>query len=368
VGLASENLFCGFAGSATIEPVKAQSVGSRRFGQEFVSDYRRMVGKRPPEQRQLTYDIAVNAEYEPWRQWLGEQLELLPAKAAEAMTRRLWLDEHFWPVNFELATGAGLRAAGYTVAYEHAWNGATPDWTVLSSAGQPEAFVEVHTDQPPMATFGQMRAWHGLVERIKRIPVPVVLQLASRGPVEPPDAGTAKKIAQDLHKQLIQQPWANMFLSHGYRFLVMGDPRRGGQQMISPLGMHAAFEPPSSRAGPVSAGRLMERIESKVRTYKPIADAFAVPLLVAVGAHRFTGVTLEHLDDMLAGLPAPKITFQFNAGDPYIGGQTFNVAPVAPWSWPDGLTGLLWIENELPFRFTARPNPSAMGHMPPGLL
>jgi hypothetical protein len=84
------------------------------------------------------------------------------------------------------------------VAYERDWEGRTPDWTVLSDNDKPLDFVEVHTDQPPSSTFGQVRAWHGLVERIKAVPVSVVLQLASDGePVSPPDAGTAKKITQD---------------------------------------------------------------------------------------------------------------------------------------------------------------------------
>jgi len=147
----------------------------------------RRYGKRPPEQRQLTYDIAANDEYAPWRHWLDAQLALLPAQAAEAMSRRVWLDEHFWPVNFELAVGAGLRAAGLGVPYEEIWDGVTPDWTVLSGGGKPLAFVEVHTDQPPPRTFGEMRAWHGLVERIKTIPVPWYIgeQTVNWAPVPP---------------------------------------------------------------------------------------------------------------------------------------------------------------------------------------
>jgi hypothetical protein len=261
-----------------------------------------------------------------------------------------------------------LRAAGLRVSYEQDWDGATPDWTVLSGGGKPKAFVEVHTDQPPSQIFGEMRAWHGLVERIKTIPVPVVMQLASTGPVRPPDAGTAKKITQDLTNKLLQQPGANMFLSHGYRFLVMGDRGRVGQPMISPLGMHACFVPPSSRAGPVSAQQLMDRVKGKVRTYRRLATSRGVPLIVAVGAHRFTGVTLALIDDILTGLPAPKITLQFNAGDPYIGEQTVNWAPIPPWPWPEDLAGLLWIDNELPFGLTVRPNASARLSIPDPLL
>jgi hypothetical protein len=127
--------------------------------------------------------------------------------------------------------------------------------------------------------------------------------------------------------------------------------------------MHACFDPPSSRAGSVTAQRLMDGIEEKVRKYRGLAAQYEVPLIVAVGAHRFTGVTLEYLDDVLRGLPAPKITFQFNAGDPYIGTQMVNLARIPPWDWPSDLAGLIWIANRLPFSLTTRPNPTAQRPM-----
>jgi hypothetical protein len=92
--------------------VNDQTATPRRLGPDFVLEQRRRFGKYPPEQRQLTYHIAVNNDCALWRQWLGDQLALLPAHIADAMARRIWLDEHFWPVNFELATSAGLRAVG----------------------------------------------------------------------------------------------------------------------------------------------------------------------------------------------------------------------------------------------------------------
>lgn len=345
--------------------VTAQSSLPRRFGPDFAEAHRGKYGKRPPQDRQLTYDIAVGDGYAQWRQWLDDQLALLPDHASEALAKRIWLDEHFWPVNFELAAGARLRAAGLGVVYEQAWDGLSPDWTVLSASGTPLAFVEVHTDMPTPQTFGQMRAWHSLVERIKQIPVPVLLQLASTTPVSPPDPRTAKKIAQDLRRELLSDRPGSMFRSQGYTFLVMADPQG---QVLAQLGMHACFDPPSSRAGPVTVQRLIEGVEEKVRKYRSLAEHYAVPLIVAVGAHRFTGVTLEHLDDVLNGLPAPKMTFQFNAGDLFMGTQTVTLAPVAPWQWPTYLAGLLWAANELPFNLTVRPNPRARRRMPPALL
>jgi hypothetical protein len=70
---------------------------------------------------------------------------------------------------------------------------------------------------------------------------------------------------------------------------------------------------------------------------------------------------------MITGLPAPKLTFQFDYGDPYIGEQTLTAAPVPPWPWPEQLSGLLWIENQLPFQIAAKVNPHLRRQMPQAL-
>jgi hypothetical protein len=177
----------------------------------------------------------------------------------------------------------------------------------------------------------------------------------------------AKRIAQDLKNKLLKNPHAITFFSNGYTFLVMADPQRAGQ-MVSPLGMHACFVPPSSRAGPVSGVQLMEQVKEKTHTYQGLAAKYGIPLIAAVGAHRFTGVTMQQVQDLLTGLPAPKISLQFNWGDPYIGEQTVQLGPVSPWQWPRGLDGLLWINGELPFALTAFPNPTALRQMPAALF
>jgi hypothetical protein len=86
-----------------------------------------------------------------------------------------------------------------------------------------------------------------------------------------------------------------------------------------------------------------------------------------IGAGDVFGVSAGSLDDVLTGLPAPKITFQFDAGDPWIGSQAVSLAPVPAWSWPDDLAGLLWIENRLPFGLVTRPNQDSRLAMPPAL-
>lgn len=77
-------------------------------------------------------------------------------------------------------------------------------------------------------------------------------------------------------------------------------------------------------------------------------------LVVAVGAHRFTGVDLSDVDRLLAG--EPTVTFQFNLGDNFIGKHQFNPGHPARWTMPAGLSGLLWLDNQPPFDATIRSN------------
>jgi hypothetical protein len=42
-------------------------------------------------------------------------------------------------------------------------------------------------------------------------------------------------------------------------------------------------------------------------------------------------------------------TFQFGVGDGHIGEETLDWADPAPWVMPEGLAGLLWVGNQLPF-------------------
>jgi hypothetical protein len=237
---------------------------SNRFGPEFVTTHRALYGARPPDRRQLTYDIAVEPGFESWRRWYDKQLALLPPTQADALAGRLWLDEHFWPVTFELAAGAAIRSAGYEVVYEQDYGGLTPDWTALTPGGEPAFFVEVHTDQPSKETFGRIRAWKALEQRIAKIPVGVVLVLKGNGNLapKPPDAGTAKKIAREVRDRLLGSPRTASIQAAGYTFTVLAS--RFGP-MRSPNGLYAQFAAPSGVAGPVDAGRLARAVDDKVR-------------------------------------------------------------------------------------------------------
>ncbi|MEV7571452.1 hypothetical protein, partial [Streptomyces tanashiensis] len=237
----------------------------RRFGAQFVAEQRQRYGKRPPESRMLSYDIAVLDEYEPWRIWLDEQLALLPEAAASASASNIWREQNFWPDFTELATGAALRQRGFTVEYERQWGTLTPDWTVVGEDGEPVAPVEVLTHSPQKGTTAMIKAWHGLVERLKQIPVPVVLTVHSdpSRPLDTPDARTSKRIAQDLRRALLAPlVHQEVFRSEGYTFLLRADPRTG--QAMRPPGVGTILVPPSNMAGVVSAQPVTAGIEKKV--------------------------------------------------------------------------------------------------------
>ncbi|WP_405542712.1 hypothetical protein OG478_13560 [Streptomyces phaeochromogenes] len=328
---------------------------NRRFGPDFVAEQKGRYGHRRPEGRPLSYDLAVEDAYEPWRAWLDAQLALLPEKDADSYAWNLWKDQNFWSDHIELAAGEALRASGLGVEYERVWGIQTPDWTVLDEDGWPVALVEVLTHSPSKEQYGRMRAWRGLVERVKQIPVPVVLTVAGPRdhPLEPPDARTAKKIAQDLRRYLLSPLHRVEFPSQGYTFLLQAD-RQTGTTMRAP-GMRTILIPPSGMAGVVSAQPLVAGIEKKISKYRSLAAETGLPLVVAAGADKFTGLGIEQLDCLLNG--EHTVTVQFNYGDTFIH-DPLDLQPGNPprWSMPPELAGVLWMDNEFPFTATWRPN------------
>lgn len=315
----------------------------------------------------LSYDLAVLDEYEPWRSWLDEQLDLLPAAAAEAFAANLWRDQNFWPDVIELAAGAALRRQGFSVEFERRWGKLTPDWTVVGEGGAPVALVEVLTHSPQQGTFAKTKAWHALVERLKQIPVRVVLTVAgdSSHPLAAPDARTAKRIAQDLRRALLSPLQQSVFTSQGYTFLLQADPRTG--QSVRPPGMGTILLPPSGIAGVVSARSVTAGIEKKVSKYRALAQEAELPLIVAVGAHKFTGLQVKHLDDLLNG--SPTLSVQFNSGDTFIHYPVeVDLSNPPHWAMPPDLTGVLWVNNDYPFTTGWRPNPTAAAPAPPAFL
>jgi hypothetical protein len=106
-------------------------------------------------------------------------------------------------------------------------------------------------------------------------------------------------------------------------------------------------------------------VYEKVAKYRELARAHRVPLAVAVGAHKFTGVTLDTVDQALRGAPAPSITLQFGPGDTFLAPPTtLEWKPVPPWPMPTDLAALLWVDHVFPFAVTARPNPKAATTFP----
>ncbi|MET7920991.1 hypothetical protein ABZU45_35130 [Streptomyces avermitilis] len=338
----------------------------RRFGSQFVAEQRHRYGKRPPENRMLSYDLAVLDEYEPWRIWLDEQLDLLPEAAAAAFAANLWRDQNFWPDIIELAAGAALRRRGFSVEFERRWGTLTPDWTVVGAEGAPVALVEVLTHSPQQGTFAKMKAWHALVERLKQIPVPVVLTVAGdrTRPLEAPDARTAKKIAQDLRRALLSPLHQPVFWSQGYTFLLQRDPNTG--QAMRPAGMRTILIPPSNMAGVVSARPVAAGIVKKVSKYRALAQEAGLPLIVAAGAHKFTGLQVQQLDDLLAG--TSTLSVQLSFGDTFVH-HPVEVNPFNPprWTMPPELAGVLWVNNDFPFTTIWRPNPNAVTPVPAAL-
>ncbi len=88
---------------------------------------------------------------------------------------------------------------------------------------------------------------------------------------------------------------------------------------------------------------------------------------MAAGAHKFTGLHVEQLDDLLKG--SPTLRFQFNYGDPFINAPV-EIDPSNPprWTMPPELAGVLWVNNDFPFATAWRPNANTRTPAPPALI
>ena len=127
--------------------------------------------------------------------------------------------------------------------------------------------------------------------------------------------------------------------------------------------MRTILVPPSSMAGVVSAQPLVAGIDEKVRKYRALAEETGLPLIVAAGADKFTGLGIEQLDCLLNG--EHTVTVQFNYGDTFIHAP-MELQPGNPprWAMPPELAGVLWVDNEFPFTAIWRPNATALRPAP----
>jgi hypothetical protein len=314
--------------------------------------------------RSLIYDIAINDEFACQREWMGEQVALLEDAHARQFASKLWRERDHWSAVYELAAGAAVRRVGLVPAYEERWGKLTPDWTVRTPDGELACLVEVHTDQPPSEVDARIRGWRSFGDRFNTVASPFIFMVAD-GPQVPPSAGVGKRIVRQMSQSLMQITRTGRFSSHGYTFVVMTDP--AGRPVQAPNGLRAQLAWPTPTAGRVSAEKLADKVDNKVTRYRHLANELNVPLVVAVGAEPFTGVSLRELDDLMTG--TSTIVIQFDPQDLMRGvdGGQVNVGRPAHWDMRTELSGVLWLSREFPFDARARPNPAARRPMPAAL-
>lgn len=130
-------------------------------------------------------------------------------------------------------------------------------------------------------------------------------------------------------------------------------------------------DPPAHSVGRLSADvrhiSEVARIDENVSKYRTLAKETRLPLIVAAGAHRFTGLGVEQLDHLLKG--EHTFTVQFNPADTYIH-EPLLFQPGNPprWAMPPQLAGVLWVDNTFPFTTRWRPNPDARTLAPTRLI
>ncbi|REF00315.1 hypothetical protein [Thermomonospora umbrina] len=337
-------------------------------GAEAEAEFRERLIKRDEARlwhhRSLLYDIAVKEEFAALRRWARQELALLSKDQRHQLAGKLWRERDHYSAIYELAAGEALRTAGLTPVYEQRWGKLSPDWSVYGNGGGLVCLVEVHTDQSPREVDDQIRGWRSFGDRFNSIASPFVFMVAEDSPWEPPSAGDGKRIVQEMRESLFRINMTGRFQSCGYAFVVMTD---GSGRPVRGRGLRAELAWPTPIAGRVSAEKMARKVNDKVSRYRQLADDLNVPLIVAVGAEPFTGVTLDVVDDLIAG--RGTIVIQFNGSDLTRGvsGGTLDLGRSARWEMPPNLAGLVWLQRDFPFSATARPNTGGRRPMPDAL-
>lgn len=99
---------------------------------------------------------------------------------------------------------------------------------------------------------------------------------------------------------------------------------------MRPPGMRTILIPPSNMAGVVSARPVAAGIAKKVSKYRALAQESGLPLIVAAGAHKFTGLQVQQLDDLLTG--TSTLSVQLSFGDTFVH-HPVEVDPFNPPRW-----------------------------------
>lgn len=158
-----------------------------------------------------------------------------------------------------------------------------------------------------------------------------------------------------LRANLGQVELTGGFTGHGYHLRILAD--RTGRPVQAPVGLRAQLAWPTPTAGRVDADKLTRKIEGKASKYRALAAELGVPLAVAEGAEPFTGVTLADFDNLLAG--SNTLVLQFNPQNLALKLDAGEVSLHREgWTMPMALAGVLWLDRDLPFTATIRPNPA----------
>lgn len=279
------------------------------FDEAFVAT---MVGhyrSRRASQRPDLYFVTTSPQRAELRAWVEAEILHVPQPGRSKLTTRLRKDESFLTAYHELAAAAVLRAAGYGVEYEPDLGGATPDFLVKTSEGQPALIVDVWTRQLPQGAKGAKRLWNDLCHRIADIPVGVFLLIRHVGGAEiaPPTGAQTKAIATHLRQWLLgaARPVGSEIDVEGYRFAVAGNAP----------GLRAQLAPPEP-GGWVDSDVVLAAIREKTHKYGPIADKLGLGFMTVLAADPLAPLDLGEVVMALAGKLVFSMSIPLGANGP----------------------------------------------------
>jgi hypothetical protein len=213
---------------------------------------------------------------------------------------------------------------------------------------------------PRPGELEDQRGWTLLAEAIaKKIPHPVLLApLRIKGaPRAPKNAGEANRIAEELHRQLSSPLHRGLEFEAGeHRFILLD---HGGDGRW-PDEVRGHLQIPRPCAGLVDDSGVPGKIHEKVSDYTEIAEK--VPFVVAMSAHPWTGVSFGCLQGLASG--SRDLLVNLDVTDYYAALEPYEPPEREPWRLDDRLSGVLWIDNALPFGASWWPNTGARHPLP----
>lgn len=264
------------------------------FTDEWVGEVKARYERLPTYSRPIIYHIAVNDNYEYFRNEIEDYIQLVPEEASDVLVSRLRSEDHIFQTHRELAVGAlVMQDFSASLIYEREYmidsSTMSPDWTILNEFNKPVCVIEVVTDNPSNDVLSRDRQVGYFQARLQEIELGVILSVG--GKFDDLDQQRSKRLVSGINCWLNKHPPA-------------GSTEEFEEINITVYQWAERF-PRVQFVGPtdswfVDPVPLREKILEKAKKYRPLAQD-GLPLVIAVYSAFRTGRDFDDLQEALFG-------------------------------------------------------------------